>query len=281
MHMVALLLSAIGTVGLFLLVGSLLSTTPDILPSLLAVGTLLCGLVVVEIAAAVVYLVGFHGMYTGRREYGPSQDRLMDRALMFVIIAIIFSAVQTVSPFSLAWGSAFLSPSILPPAAYVLALALQPAAALFAGLALLTAVTVFADRSQRNRLLIGTILGAVGSAAGAGILLAASVLGGTTSSPLEAIIAAALAGQGTSVISLLVFFLVYREIHHKLETGMVAPVLPRPPPIWPYYYYPPYPYPWPAPQVPPVQPTPPPSSSPQQPDTHSHSIVAGGLFEMS
>ncbi|MEK6986944.1 MAG: hypothetical protein AABX97_02475 [Candidatus Thermoplasmatota archaeon] len=268
LQIIVLLISAIGTVGLFLLLGPLIGTTPGLLAAFLAVGALFCGLAIVGIVMAVIYLVGFHGMYSGRHEYGPMQDRMMDRALVFVIIAIVLSAVQAISPFSLVWGSLFASPSMSTPGVVVLALVAQPASALFAGLALLTAVTVFADGSQRTRLLIGMILGAVGAAAGTAILLVAGVLGGTPSSLIEAVIASALAGQGTSVISLLVFFLVYREIHHKLETGMITPAVPTPPPIWPYYYYPPYAYPAPAPQapaVPPSPPSPPPSSPPKQP----------------
>ncbi|MFA5895922.1 MAG: hypothetical protein WC985_03345, partial [Thermoplasmata archaeon] len=165
LQIIVLLISAIGTVGIFLLMGSLVGTTPGLLATLLAVGALFCGLAIVGIIMAVIYLVGFHGMYSGRHEYGPMQDHMMDRALVFVIIAIVLSAVQAISPFSLVWGSLFASPSMSTPGVVVLALVAQPASALFAGLALLTAVTVFADGSQRTRLLIGMILGAVGAAA--------------------------------------------------------------------------------------------------------------------
>ncbi len=262
-QLAGLILGAVGMVLLIASLGAILYTTPELLPALFAAFALICGLVIVEIAAAVVYLVGFHGMYAGRHEYGPNQDRNMDRALVFVILAIVLSAVQVVSPYTILWGALLQVPSSASITVGLLGLVVQPASAFFAGLALFSAVRVFADGVQRTRLIVGMILGAVGAAAGTAILLLSAGLGGGLGLPVIAFIASALAGQGTSAISLLVFFLVYREIRRKLETGGVAPAVPSPPPVWPYYYSPPYPYQVPAPQAPVPPPSPPPS--PPQP----------------
>jgi len=260
-HLASLILGAVGTVLLIASMGAILYTSPEMLAALFAAFALVCGLVIVEIAAAVVYLVGFHGMYAGRHEYGPNQDRNMDRALVFVILAIVLSAVQVVSPYTLVWGALYSAPSTVPITVGLLGLVVQPASALFAGLALFSAVRVFADGVQRTRLIIGMILGAVGAAAGTAILLLAAAYGGGLGSLVMGYVASALAGQGTSAISLLVFFFVYRDIRRKLETGGIAPAVPSPPPVWPYYYAPPYPYPVAPPQ--PAFPPNPPQSPPQ------------------
>jgi len=256
-QLASLILGAVGTVLLIASMGAFLYTSPELLPALFAAVALICGLVIVEIAAAVVCLVGFHGMYAGRHEYGPNQDRNMDRALVFVILAIVLSGVQVVSPYTLVWGALYSVPSGASITVGLLGLVVQPASALFAGLALFSAVRLFADGGQRTRLIIGMILGAVGAAAGMAILLVAAGLGRSLDSLVTAFVASALAGQGTSAISLLVFILVYREVRRKLETGGIAPAVPSPPPVWPYYYSPPYPYQAAVPQAPVPPPSPP------------------------
>ncbi len=242
---------------LVMTLGSFAFTSPAALTALAAVFALACGLLIVEIAVVVLYLIGFHGMYAGRREYGPEQDRNMERALVFVILAIVFVAVQAVSPFTIVLGG-LANPASTTLTLGVVLVAVETASALMAGLALMTAVSVFADGGQKTRLLIGMILGALGAFAGTIISLIGAYVGGAQGSSLETLIASSLAGSGTSAISLFVFFLVYREVRRKLEMGVIAPAVPLFPPVWPYFF-PPYPYPTaPAPAPPATPPSPPP-----------------------
>jgi hypothetical protein len=260
-QLAALTLSAVVTVALVELLGpSVNYPGPAFLFAVSIEIAAVCGLVIAQIVALVFYLVGFQGIHAGRHEYGPAQDRMMDRALVFLVLAIVMGVAQGFSPFAAIWGVLSGVPTDVATYAYVGSLALQSTAALFAGLTLMSSVSVFADPSQRARLLIGIILGAVGAAAGTVILLVAELLEGTPSA-VETVVASTLAGQGTCAISLIVFFLVYREVHHKLEAGLIPPALPRPPIFWPYYY-PAYGYPAPASQAPPAAPASPPAHPP-------------------
>lgn len=212
----------------------------------------ICGIVIAEIAAAIVFLLGFRDIYAGRHEYGVDQTRSLERAFILLIVYVVLAAVSAVYSTSSAFLPGVTGQSDL--AGIAGSLVLAPLSALFAGLTLIHSVRTLAPEGERSRLRLALALGVVGAAVGP----AMSLLVGSASSPtLEfisvGIIASALAGNGVAAISLLLFWLAYQETKRSLEAGNPRPVLPRADQVYPWLYRPYYAYP---PAMPPSPPPP-------------------------
>ncbi len=237
------------------LYGALLQAPVNFVGTLVSVLAAICLAFVGEVASAILFLVGFYEIHAGRHEYGLEQSHAAERALVFLIVYVVLSAVSVVySPaFSLFLG--VVNPSALPVLA--VSLVLNPVIALFAGLTLEHAVRTVAAPLVRSRLRTALVLGIVGAAVGPGLtLLANASRPATVESVSGGIIAAAVAGEGLAALSLLLFWLAYREVRQALEAGSPGPVLPRVEQIYPWLYRPWVPYP---PQPPGSPPQPPPS----------------------
>lgn len=90
--------------------------------------------------------------------------------------------------------------------------------AIFAGLVLYYAVQALAEEDERVRLLVGMSLGVAGAIVWSGLAVYAEGLGGPSMASLLPFLAGTIAGLGTSVISLGLVLMVYREIRRDLET---------------------------------------------------------------
>ena len=95
--------------------------------------------------------------------------------------------------------------------------------AIFAGLVLYYAVQGLAQEDARVRLLLGMTLGVLGAIVWSGLAAYAVGAGGPSMASLLPFLAGAVAGLGTSAISLGLFAAVYREIRRELELGRSVP----------------------------------------------------------
>lgn len=241
------------TALLGLLYGALLQRPVSLLGTLVTVFAAICLGFVAEVAAGILFLVGFYQVHAGRHEYGLDQSHSVERALIFLIIYIILSAVSLVYSSTLSLFLGIVNPSTVP--ALVASLVLNPVIALFAGLTLEHSLRSLAAPLVRSRLRTALLMGIVGSAVGPALTLLAAAGGALTVYTVSAgIVAGAVAGQGMSAISLILFWLGYREVRRSLEAGSPPSVLPRVDQVYPWLYRPWIPYPPGPPGPPPQQP---------------------------
>ncbi len=237
-----------------LTLGPTLKAPTNPFSSLAAVVLVACGLGLGELFMIAFFVAGFHQLHAGRHEYGAAHERSVEHALVVLILLILVGTLGTVySAFNTLLGSP--SP-VLPGAtsAGIEGLVVGPADALLAGLVLFFAVRSLMPTQEHFRVRTAILLGMAGAAAGPAILILAAN-GGVTDVPslVSALLAAAVAGQGISSISLLLFLLIFRNARRNLVAGNPAPVLPRLP-TWYLWGYAPNSYAYPPPGPPPSPP---------------------------
>ncbi|HYM40438.1 MAG TPA: hypothetical protein VEY12_09940 [Thermoplasmata archaeon] len=253
--MIAVIVLGLASAAMGLLFGVLLQNPLALLGPLVGVVLALCGAVLAELAAAILFLLGFYQVHAGRHEYGLEQTRSMERALIFLIVYIVLTAVTFVFTST---GGLFLGVVSSPATPMLLGtLVLNPVVAFFAGLTLVHSIRTLATPETRSRLRTALVLGVVGACVGPALTLIATTAGTTTVAQYSAgLVAAALAGQGIAAISLFLFWLAYLETRKGLDAGRPAPVLPRIEQAYPWLYRPwvQYPYPYPPANPPPPEP---------------------------
>ncbi len=186
-----------------------------------------CGIEIAEAAMAGVFLVGFYQLHAGRNEYGLSHAESIDRALLCLILVAVVSVAWTGYTFA----ADFLGPPVpTTPAEPLLVgnLLVAPLAAAFAGLTLFFCGKAIADAPLARRLRTALLLGVLGAAAGPTLLALATAANTVDVSAMSSgLLAAAVAGNGMSALSLLTFVLAFRAIQQDLVEGRPAPSLPR------------------------------------------------------
>lgn len=242
--------------ALALMLGPALQGPTGLVQSALTAVAAVCGVAVGQVAMAILFLVGFHNTYAGRHEYGLDHARSLERALVLLIVYFVLTALGSVYTLT----NSLLQPGLAGlPALDLLSgnLLLAPIGAVFAGLTLLYTGRALADRPQNQRLRTALVLGVAGATAGP-LLLALAVSGALSDldSIVSGLLASAVAGQGVSALSLLLFILVYNDIRRNLEAGKPMPVLPRIEQAYPWVYRPAYTYPQPPTHDPPQPPKP-------------------------
>lgn len=234
----AVLASGVALAALALLLGPSLLDPVGTLAYLTGVLAGVCGIELAEVLVAVVFLVGFHHLHAGRHEYGLPHARSLGRATACVALfaaLTVFSTAYTIASNSLVPTAPGLSTGLI----LTGNLALAPIDAGLAGLALLFSVGSVADATHLRRLRSGLVLGIAGAAAGPALLAFGSALSPHDVSGISSgLLAAAVAGEGISALSLLVFFLAFRGIRRELAAGRPAPVLPRYAPAYPWAWAP-------------------------------------------
>jgi hypothetical protein len=247
----AVVVTGLTLAALALMLGPALASPGGLGTSALTALATVCGVALGQAAMAVLFLVGFRHAYAGRYEYGLRHAHSLERALVFLMVYLVLTAVGYVYSVT----NSLLQPGLAGlPAVDLLSgnAILAPAGALFAGLTLFYAARTLAEPPVERRLRTALLLGVAGAAVGP-VLLAFAVSGALTN--LDAIVsgllASAVAGQGVSALSLLLFALAFRDIRHNLEAGRPSPVLPRIDQAYPWMYRPGYPYPPPAANPPP------------------------------
>lgn len=185
--------------------------------------TILCGL-----GMAVLFLAGFHDILAGHGEFGPVQEFRATRAFRCLLLTIGLYLVLFALPRS-AWMVVGLPNDIAmgPPWAVAARVPLSALFALFAGLTVLNSVYAIANVGQRSRLAIAVALGVMAASVGSTIR-AIGIVSGDVDLITTAIVSGAVAGEGTTAISLLLFLQVFREIRHDYDVGLVQPQTLRP-----------------------------------------------------
>lgn len=235
-----------------LLYGAVLTNPASVFGPFIGVLLVLCGVEVAQLGVAILFLIGFFQVYSGRHEYGLEQARSLERALVFLIVYVVLSAALFVYSASSALIPGLTGTSSAP--ALLGSLVVSALAAFFAGLTLVHSIRSLADPAVKSRLRSALLLGVVGAALGPGLsLLASTVSPLTVDVVASGIIASALAGEGIAAISLFLFWWAYQDARRGLEAGTPAPVLPRIEQLFPWLYRPLYPYP---PYIPPPPQTP-------------------------
>ncbi len=252
----AVLVTALTLVALALMLGPALESPAGIGPSALTSLVAVCGVAVGQILMAIIFLLGFHQAYVGRHEYGLAHARSLERALVFLVVYFVLTAVT----YLYALTNSFLKPGLAGlPAIDLLSgnPLLAPVGAAFAGLTLVSTLRAVAEPSTGRRTWTALALGVAGAAAGP-LLLAFSVSGVLSSldAVVSGLLASAVAGQGVCALSLLLFIFAFRDVRSGLESGRPAPVLPRIEKAYPWMYRSPYPVPPPAAGNPPQPPRP-------------------------
>jgi hypothetical protein len=252
----AVVVTGLTLVALAVMLGPALESPGGLGTSALTALAAVCGVAGGQVAMAVLFLVGFHEAYAGRHEYGLRHANSVERALVFLMVYFVVTAVGYLYSVT----NSLLQPGLAGlPAVDLLSgnAILAPVGALFAGLTLYYAGRTLADPPVVRRLRTALTLGVAGAVAGP-LLLAFAVSGAL--SDLHAIVsgllASAVAGQGVSALSLLLFLLAFRDIRHNLEAGKPAPVLPRIDQAYPWVYRQEYSYPQPPAANPPPPPKP-------------------------
>ena len=236
----AVVASALTLVAVALMLEPGIQSPSGLVPAALTALAAVCGIDIGQVFMAALFVIGFHHAYAGRYEYGLAHARSLERALVFLIVFALFTALAYIYSVT----NSVLQPGFVGvPALDLLSgnVLLAPLGALFAGLTLLFTGRGLADAVQSRRLRTALVLGVVGAVAGPLLLL----LGvGSNVTDLRVLVsgllASAVAGQGISALSLLVFVLVYREVRRNLEAGNPAPVLPRIQHVYRWMYPPAY-----------------------------------------
>ena len=248
-------LGAVITIGLALaalalLIGPALLNPTALLAPLLGVLAAVCGIEIGELAMTGVFLAGFYQMHVGRHEYGWAHARSIDRA---TICLILFATLTAVGDLYTIANDLLLPAAAGVPAGALLEgnLVLAPVAALVAGLALLYSARSLADGAEVRRLHRALYLGIAGSFTGPALLaFATSVNPRDLGAVVSGYLASAVAGNGISALSLLLFVFVLRDIRRHLLEGRPQPVLPRIEQVYPWMWGLPSPAQPPAPQRP-------------------------------
>jgi hypothetical protein len=252
-----------------------------------AVAGILTG--VIGLMTLIFYFIGFGYLYAGRNEFGPTHARNLQFSFVLAIVALVMYVVAAIVSFiaSLSIFSGTGGTITVDTGALYLSAALRIVMGLVVS-AIVAAHLVLAIRSlvrpeRQTMLNVAVALGtATPGIAGALTLLqmpayislieawASGVTGGIFTTPpigpesgLPSIMSAVL-----TVVTILLFIVLYREIALRLRAGELKPILPTPPPApsWmPGPVVPPPPYAPYAPYAPPAQPPQAPPPGPQGP----------------
>jgi len=236
--------------ALGLLYGQLLLNPTALFGPYIGAIAAVCGAEIAQLAMAVVFVIGFFQVHSGRHEYGLEEARSVERAFVFLIVFIVLSGISITLSVTDTFVAGLTGQSSLPTLAG--RLSLGSLGALFAGLTLVDTIRSVSGAASTSRLWTALALGITGAAAGPALTILATIANPITVDLITSgILASALAGQGISALSLLLFWMIYRETCRSLEAGRPAPVLPRIEQLYPWLYPPMIPYYPPGTQAPP------------------------------
>lgn len=177
-------------------------------------------LIALGIVSGLTFSAGLAGLYGPREALGQAHAASVVQTKLWLGVMLVLLGAAIVVPsitFPLLTfpGIGYTLPSWTWSASVVLA----GLRAIFGGLILYYAVQGLAEEDERVRLLVAMTLGMVGAIVWSGLAAYASALGGMSIDSLLAFLTGAVAGLGTSAISIGLFMAVYREIRRGLEAG--------------------------------------------------------------
>ncbi len=233
LQLVMVVATGVTLAALALLLGPALVNPGGLLGALVGVIAAVCGIELGQIGVAVLVLVGYVDLRAGRHEYGLDHARSIARAtvcLILVALVSLFSLTYSVSVSLFAGGT-----QPVPTETFLTGnLVLGPVGAFLAGLGLYYLARVIADPAVARRLRLALILGVAGALAGPVLLgFATAANPHDLTAVVTGLLASAVAGDGISALSLLIFATAFRELKEELMAGKPAPALPRySPPPW-------------------------------------------------
>jgi hypothetical protein len=273
-YLIATLLILIAVIIMLVFIQSLIGTTDPsdvgaiIGPIIGAVG-LICGGGVLFLVALILWLLGLYEMYAGRAEFGEMHASRVYRAVIFIVLYIVFMVVSQIVGMALIGFSFDVNPAdyleSLRISAIVLAV-LGIVSTIILGLAFVFLIVELCNEKFKRILwaafyvfILVTIVGNVISIVP---LYAVDVSGLTTEEVSQLSNLGSLA-LGLSFIPFILFFVCFRHAHDRVKGGDIQPVpgaYAAGYPVPPGYQQPPYPqqapyYPQqqPYPQQPPAQ----------------------------
>lgn len=197
----------------------------------------LCAGAIFGFVAVILFLAGFHGVYTSREEFGPEQTAWTERALWALVLAVIAilvgGSLEAVLVLGIAPGSSAEGILLVTLEILILSLLVQIPIAL----AVLLPVRALVREESLPLLSLTVILFILSPLATYGTALAL----GPSAASLVPPAAAAIGGLFGAVPLLLSAFL-YLGVQGRIRRGEVSPVPPRPL-LYPMYI-PPYPIPY-------------------------------------
>jgi len=237
-----------------------------ILGTLIGLVAVACTLIILELIGLILGLLAVIALHQGRNEFAPEHGKRLDKALIALAIGISLPIVGEVASTATTaagiGGIGGLVPATTLTAAAVTA-AFGISGAVFLGLFLLWAVELLNTPEGKTRGLIALVLGALAGvasfSASAILMVAVPVL--TDPASFYLLMIPSILGGVLSIISIILWYLLYRGILGRFKSGELRPAPPMPMYAVPYppMYMPPY-----APAYPPPQP---PAQPPTQPGT--------------
>ncbi len=263
-------LSIVVVLALLPIIGDVLAGhfTPGMLGAAIGILVGACALLIVELIGLIFGLLGLVAVHRGRNEFGPEHGKMLDRATIVLVVGIVLGIAGNVY---VGVGGALVPSTSL--ATEGASLGIGIAEAVLVGLFLLWAVDALNTPPGKTRGLIALILGSLSGVialAVAVIVFAMIPSGASLQDYVVALIAPSAVGVVLSIISIVLWYMIYRDILRRFASGEIRPAPPTPmyPPPYPGYAPPPYvpaaPY-YPPPQAPPPQQPPPPQGPPPGP----------------
>lgn len=230
-----------------------------------------CALIIVELIGLIFGLLGLISVHKGRAEFPPEHGKMLDRATIALVVGIILPIIGSfyTTLAGVGLGGNIVPATTLGEAAITSGLGIV--GSVLIGLFLMWLVESMNSPAGKQRALIALILGVVSGVIALVIdIVVFATMPAVVTQPQNFIgylIAPAIVGGAVSVISVVLWYLVYREVLARFKTGEVRPAPPMPmyPPPYPGFappYVPAAPYYPPQPPAPPPQP---PANPPPQP----------------
>jgi hypothetical protein len=174
-------------------------------------------LLVLGVVSGLAYSVGLAALYGNREELGKEHAKSVEQTVPWLAVTMVLLATGIVVPSLTGPFLTFPGIGSTPPDwAGSLSVVLAGLRAIFAGLTLYYAVQGLAAEDARVRLLIAMSLGVAGGVLWSGLSAFAAGTGILSMDSLFPFLAGIVAGLGTTVISIALFIVVYREIRDSL-----------------------------------------------------------------
>ncbi len=267
-YLIATLLILIAVILMLIFIQSLIGTTDPsdiggiIGPILGAVG-LVCGGAILVLVALILWLLGLYEMYTGRAEFGEVHATKVYRAVILIVLYIVFMVASQVIGVAMIGFAFDVNPTdlleSLRTSAIVLG-ALEIVSTIILGLAFVYLIVELCDEKFKRILwaafyifIIVTIIGNIVSI----VPLYAVDVSGMTAEEVAQLSNLGSLAMGLSFIPFILFLVCYRHAHARVRDGGIQPVAGAYAagyPVPPGYQQPPYPQQAPYYQQPPAQP---------------------------
>lgn len=217
---------------------------PEVMDSVVRVGTAFCGILIVVFIGLILLLVGLIYLYTSRVEFGEEHAKNMQLGLILIIVGFVVSLVGSI-------GSGFSTSEV--GVLIIISGIVAIITNLLYGLGFINILKKLLDERGNNFVKLATILLILFSIINVSVLSIRYSMG----EDLISLASFNIIGATLSMISVLpwvIFAFSFYNAYKRIQWGVVKPVLMP----YPYPPYPPYPpgYPVPPPGAPPAPPMP-------------------------